>query len=204
LEILRTEGVPGFYEGSFGDEFASAATAAGGEITDADLATALPGFTQPEITRAGNDEVAFIPAAAPNGAVLPASAGFAALDKNGGVVACAVTMNNLFGTGRVAAGTGILLAASPRAVPTPILGAAIAYKPDSGAFIAAVTGTGQAGAAAAVADGMYNALHNSPSALVPEPGRANVIYCPGGVPGGEATCKASADPRGQGLAIGGR
>jgi gamma-glutamyltranspeptidase/glutathione hydrolase len=204
LEILRTQGVPGFYQGGFADQFASAATAAGGAITDADLAASLPGFAQPEIAKAGNDEVAFIPAAAPNGAVLPASAGFAALDKNGGIVACAVTMNNLFGTGRVAAGTGILLAASPRTNPTPVLGAAIAYKPDSGNFIAAVTGTGQAGAAAAVADGMYNALHNTPAAPVPDPGRANVIFCPGGVPGGESTCTASADPRGQGLAIGGR
>jgi gamma-glutamyltranspeptidase/glutathione hydrolase len=39
---------------------------------------------------------------------------------------------------------------------------------------------------------------------IPEPGRANIISCPGLVPGGEASCSASADPRGQGLAVGGR
>jgi gamma-glutamyltranspeptidase/glutathione hydrolase len=132
---------------------------------------------------------------------LPASAAFAALDKNGGVVACVVTMNNLFGTGRIAPGTGILLAASPTAVPTPLLRAAIAYT--AGTFRAAVTGTGQRQAPAAVAQGLATALQQT-SAPVPDPGRTNIISCPGGVPGGEATCTATADPRGLGLAIGGR
>jgi gamma-glutamyltranspeptidase/glutathione hydrolase len=204
LEVLRTQGVQGFYQGGFADQFSAAATAAGGAISDADLAASVPQFVAPEITKAGVDEAAFIPAQAASGGPLPASAGFAALDKNGGIVACAVTMNNLFGTGRVAAGTGILLAASPRANPVPVLGAAIAYTPGDGKFVAAVTGTGQEGAAAAVADGLYNALHKAPAALVPEPGRANVISCPDGVPGGEASCTASADPRAQGLATGGR
>jgi len=41
--------------------------------------------------------------------------GFVAIDDSGGAVACAVTMNNLFGTGRIAGNTGILLAARPGA-----------------------------------------------------------------------------------------
>ena len=41
-------------------------------------------------------------------------------------------------------------------------------------------------------------------APVPAPGRANAIVCFNGVPGGEASCTASVDPHGQGLAIGGR
>lgn len=43
----------------------------------------------------------------------PAGAGLVAVDAAGNAVACMVTMNNLFGTGRVAAGTGIILAADP-------------------------------------------------------------------------------------------
>lgn len=39
--------------------------------------------------------------------------GFVAVDRFGGAVACGVTMNYPFGTGRVAAGTGIVLAAAP-------------------------------------------------------------------------------------------
>ncbi len=204
LEILRTQGVPGFYTGGFAGQFAASANQAGANLTAADLAAVVPEFVPPSVTEAGNDEVAFIPSVAPAARVVPASSGFAVLDAQGGVVACAVTMNNLFGTGRIAAGTGILLAASPRSNPVPLLGAAIAYGRDAGVFRAAVTGTGQQGAAVAVADAMYAALHNQPNTLVPEPGRANVISCPGGVPGGEASCTASADPRGHGLAVGGR
>lgn len=43
----------------------------------------------------------------------PAAATFAAIDGTGNAIACAVTLNSLFGTGRVAAGTGIILAALP-------------------------------------------------------------------------------------------
>ena len=43
----------------------------------------------------------------------PASTSFVTLDRNGLTVSCGVTMNNLFGTGRIVPGTGILLAASP-------------------------------------------------------------------------------------------
>jgi len=45
----------------------------------------------------------------------PAATSFVTIDRRGLTVSCAVTMNNLFGTGRVVPGTGILLAASPAA-----------------------------------------------------------------------------------------
>ncbi|OYV31187.1 MAG: gamma-glutamyltranspeptidase, partial [Acidocella sp. 20-61-6] len=200
LEILRTKGVPGFYAGNFAQTLAAAATAAGGGLTQADLAAATPKFVPPVTSRTHGDTLALLPTAAATGAPLPASAGFAALDKNGGVVACAVSMNNLFGTGRIAAGTGILLAASPHSVPAPQLAAGVAFETGNLAFRAAATGTGQQAAALAASTALANALNGHPAAPVPEPGRANVISCPGG----HDTCTASADPRGQGLAIGGR
>jgi len=43
----------------------------------------------------------------------PSATGFSAVDAGGNAVACAVTMNAAFGTGRVAKGTGILLASAP-------------------------------------------------------------------------------------------
>lgn len=43
----------------------------------------------------------------------PSGAGLIAVDGGGNAVACMVTMNNLFGTGRIAPGTGIVLAADP-------------------------------------------------------------------------------------------
>jgi gamma-glutamyltranspeptidase/glutathione hydrolase len=136
---------------------------------------------------------------------LPASTGFVTMDRNGNAVACVLTMNNLFGTGRVAPQTGILLAASPAAMPPPLLSAAIAYSTRSRmAFKAAVTGTGQAGAPMAVAVGLQQSLAGRQALPnpVPEPGRANAALCSGGLPGAPDRCTWAADPRGHGLAAG--
>ena len=43
----------------------------------------------------------------------PSAATFVAVDREGSAAACAVTLNSLFGTGRVAGGTGVVLAAAP-------------------------------------------------------------------------------------------
>ena len=97
---------------------------------------------------------------------LPASTSFATLDKDGNAVACALSMDNLFGTGRVLPGLGFLLAASPAVVPPPLYAAAIAWNDNTHAFRAAVAGSGQAGAPIAVAVGMLNALRtNQPMAV---------------------------------------
>jgi gamma-glutamyltranspeptidase/glutathione hydrolase len=50
----------------------------------------------------------------------PAGAAFVAADRLGGAVACLVTLNNLFGSARIAEGTGVLLAAARR-VESPSL-----------------------------------------------------------------------------------
>ncbi|MCZ6481723.1 MAG: gamma-glutamyltransferase, partial [Alphaproteobacteria bacterium] len=42
-----------------------------------------------------------------------AATSFVVADRKGSAVACAFSMNNLFGTGRIAPGTGIMLAAAP-------------------------------------------------------------------------------------------
>ena len=83
-----------------------------------------------------------VPAAAPLPA-LPASTSFATLDRDGNAVVCVVTMDNLFGTGRIAPGTGVVLAASPASVPTPLLAAAIAYNTNLRAFRAEVAAPGR-------------------------------------------------------------
>ncbi len=43
----------------------------------------------------------------------PSATSFVVVDNEGSAVACALTMNNSFGTGRMAKGTGIMLAAAP-------------------------------------------------------------------------------------------
>lgn len=134
---------------------------------------------------------------------LPASTTFAALDQAGNAVVCAVTMGNLFGTGRMVPGTGILLAASPSWLPPPLLSAAIAYSPRKQAFHALAGGSGQAGAPVAVALMISQALRGTPApASVPDPGRANVIGCNRYLPGDRASCGWLTDPRGFGMALG--
>jgi gamma-glutamyltranspeptidase/glutathione hydrolase len=147
---------------------------------------------------------------------LPASTGFVALDRKGNAVACDVTMGNLFGVGRVASGTGILLAASPKAWPPPLLTAAIAFDPRRFGFHAAVATSGQEGAALAAAAALAEVLPTPPKVKrkkgekppfmttpVPDPGRANVVACADGLPGAEKSCAWQADPRLNGLATGG-
>jgi gamma-glutamyltranspeptidase/glutathione hydrolase len=200
LETLRVQNVAGISSGLFAQNFTAAANQAGANLSPADLESATPHYVNPAASTAGDFVLAMLPVTIPASRTLPASAAFLTLDKNGGAVACAVTMNNLFGTGRIAAGTGILLAASPRPPPPPQqLAAGIAYTPGSLTFRAAATGTGQQGALLAAATALANATQGHPTIPVPNPGRANVITCPGD----QSTCTATADPRGHGLAIGG-
>jgi gamma-glutamyltranspeptidase / glutathione hydrolase len=135
---------------------------------------------------------------------LPASTAFATLDRDGNAVVCALTMNNLFGTGRILPTLGFLAAASPAAVPPPLLAAALAWNDNLKSFRAEVGGSGQAGAAMAVAVGMINTLRSGqpmPQA-VPEPGRATVISCGRYLPGEQTECGWAIDPRENGLAVG--
>ncbi len=132
---------------------------------------------------------------------LPASTGFVVTDRLGRSVACSLTMNNLFGTGRIAPGTGMVLAASPRAMTPPMLAAGIVWNRSTKQFRAAAAGSGQEGAALALAAGLDGALHSA-IRPPPEPGRLNIISCARYLPGHEEACSWAADPRGAGLAVG--
>lgn len=139
--------------------------------------------------------------AAPQLPALPASTSFVVVDRLGDAVACAVTMDNLFGTGRFAPDTGILLAASPAWKPSPMLAAGIAWSPGARTFRAAVGASGQNAAGFAAGYAMAEALSGA-TTPVPDPGRANVAACPSGLPGGGASCRFTVDPRVAGLAAG--
>ncbi len=157
---------------------------------------------------AGNDPLALLrggPAAGGTLPALPASTSFAVLDRRGGAVACAITMENLFGTGRTAPGLGILLGASPAVKPAALLTAAVAWNSAHDAFRAAAGASGQNAAAVAGAIAIGQAIVGDlpPHVPVPDPGRANAIGCPQYVPGNDASCRFSADPRNAGLSAGG-
>jgi gamma-glutamyltranspeptidase/glutathione hydrolase len=135
----------------------------------------------------------------------PASTTFATLDSEGNAVVCALTMNNLFGTGRMVPGFGFLAATSPATVTPPLLAPGLAWSRGRGAFHAEAGGSGQAGAALAAAVALSNSVHSGypMTNLVPDPGRANTIACSRYLPGSESSCGAATDPRGAGLATGG-
>ena len=136
---------------------------------------------------------------------LAAATSFVTLDSSGGAVACTLTMNNLFGTGRIAPGTGILLAAAPMQGQAPLLSASLIWNKPTNSFRAAIGGTGQAGAPLAVGLTADYALRRSGrdfGTVVPEPGRVNAVNCPARVPGNFKSCVWITDPRGEGLAIG--
>ncbi len=169
----------------------------------ANLSVAVPA----EWRAHGGDPLQIITSGTASGTLpaLPASTSFAVVDRKGEAVACALTMDNLFGTGRIAAGTGIVLGASPAIKPLPLLTAAIAWSSGHDAFRAAVGASGQNGAALAGAAGLGQAMVGDlpPRVPVPDPGRANAIGCTQYLPGNNASCRWAADPRGAGLAIGG-
>jgi len=223
LSVLRTAGVGDLHQGGLARRLEETSTTAGGGLTVPELRTAVPQVAAAVQSRVGNDIVSFLPATADGGATpaafgsgaapsvggpLPASAGLLVLDREGMAVACAFTMNNLFGTGRVAPGTGVLLAAAPgigRVAP-PLLAAGVAHSPSLRAFRAGAVGTGQEGAAAAAALPLSAMLRGADAAAalaaVPQPGRGLAIGCARYLPGVAESCMAAADPRGAGLALG--
>ncbi|MCS6891736.1 MAG: gamma-glutamyltransferase [Rhodovarius sp.] len=159
------------------------------------------------VTPALLDQPGLPPAAFPP---LPASTALTVFDRNGGAVACAFTLNNLFGTGRIAPGTGILLAAAPGvgAVQPPLLSAAIVWNPNLRAFRMAAAGSGQAAAPMAVAGPIHAHLwrgltvEDAVDEASPPEARAQIGACPEYLPRNPAGCAAAADPRGLGVALG--
>ncbi|WP_162913338.1 gamma-glutamyltransferase [Rhodospirillaceae bacterium SYSU D60014] len=83
----------------------------------------------------------------------PWATGFVVVDKDGGAVACNVTMNDLFGSGRMAPGTGIILAPAPSERPGSIaLGPAIMANAQTGRLFYAAGASGGPTASTAMAN----------------------------------------------------
>lgn len=77
---------------------------------------------------------------APDGIGASSTTGFVAADRTGSAVACSLTMNAPFGSGRVAPGTGVFIAAAP-ARPAP-LSPVIVLNPNTGQVHFAAAGGG--------------------------------------------------------------
>lgn len=228
LAQMRSGGVGELYQGTLSQRFEDASVVAGGGLTAPELRETLAEVQEAVRVPVGNDVAFFLPAAADGaagtasafqalqggsapfggGGMSGASAGLVTMDPEGNAVACAFSMNNLFGTGRIAPGTGILLAAAPGmgSVPPAPLAVSLATNRELRAFRAAAAGTGQQAAGIAAATMMWTALRRQPFengfASIPDPGRGLAVSCPAYVPGGNPSCVAAADPRGGGVATG--
>jgi len=220
LGQMRIGGVGDLYQGQLARRLAEASIPAGGGLTIEELRATLPRVGAAEGVRSGNDFVTFAGAGADGGATAAAfqsgglgggttgaQAGLLTLDRNGMAVACAFSMNNLFGTGRVARGTGIVLGAAPGAgIPQAPLAVALAQNANLRSFRAAAVGTGQGEAPSAAAGTMAQLLRNQPPEAAitagAAGGRALAISCPRYLPGAASLCAAAADPRGAGVALG--
>jgi gamma-glutamyltranspeptidase/glutathione hydrolase len=227
LGQIRTAGVGDFHQGGLARRVEEGSAAAGGFLTVAEMRAAVPQAVPPVQERLGTDVLSVFPASVDGGAtlaafraassgqatpVLPgtfgASTTVAVQDRDGGAVACAFTLNNLFGTGRMVPGMGFLLAAAPGlgSVQPPPLAAILVANTSVKTMRYVGAGSGQ-GAAPAAAGGpaAWNLLRRAPleqavQSGAPEPGRAVAVSCPGGV--SASGCRGVADPRGFGLAVG--
>ncbi|CAK7193259.1 hypothetical protein COMNV_01473 [Commensalibacter sp. Nvir] len=138
---------------------------------------------------------------------LPASTSFTVVDRHGGAVSCALTMNNLFGTGRIAGNTGIVMAASPKSYPMPLFTGAIATRHKQ--LLTVVSASGQNDASAAGAQVLTLFMNSSTlddkEKILSHPGapqgRVNAVHCPEGALSQSGHCQAYTDPKGLGLAI---
>jgi gamma-glutamyltranspeptidase/glutathione hydrolase len=169
--------------------------------------------------RAGTPPEALLSGAAPAGGALPpvlgATTGFAVLDRDGQAVACAMTMNNLFGTGRMAPTFGVILAAAPGigAVPPALPSLLMVTNANLRAFRLAAVASGGEVAPVALGAAAARALSGETAAAAlaaprsfrggaDATSRVNLITCARYLPGSNAACSWAADPRGSGLALG--
>ena len=157
-------GVPGAAARSRGDSAPAAGARAGGRG-----ALARQGGGDPDGAADGAD------AAGGSLPALPASTTFATLDRDGNAVVCALSMNNLFGTGRIAPGhrlpAGRLAGRRCRRRCWP---PALAWNDNMHAFRAEVGGSGQDGGAA----GGRAARHASTRCAEPGPRAMPASRCP--------------------------
>ncbi len=194
LGALRTRGAGLLYQGSLANALAQAAN----------VRPDMLGGTHPKLespvstisTFIGGTVRSAVPAT-PAQASGP-TAGLVALDAQGTVVACRLSMGGLFGTGQAVPVGGLLLAK-----PTPLAsltGVGLAFGQSVGEVIGVVSAGDMADRAALIAAVSDGAIEAGPvMAQLPQGGNlATVGFCPKGISAG---CRASADPRGYGLSL---
>nr|WP_281354711.1 gamma-glutamyltransferase [Roseospira navarrensis] len=134
--------------------------------------------------------------------------GFAVADSYGGAVACGLTLNHPFGTGRPLNGLGFPLAPMPDA-RSPDIALLMRYNDVTGVFLGALAAAGGGAGQAALEAGVpafkddvgTGAAVQSVSAGGLGRALVNLIRCAGGLPRDPESCSVAVDPRGAGLGM---
>lgn len=125
---------------------------------------------------------------------LPASTSLVVNDQNGMVVSCSLSNNNLFGTGRIAGSTGIVLGAGASYYPPPLLSSAI-VQDERGSLRAVLGASGQNEAADTITQALHQLSAHQPITPRHGEGRLNSITCAKN----PSSCQGNADPQGHGM-----
>ncbi len=141
------------------------------------------------------------------------STGFVVVSSRGAAVACAVTMNGPFGTGRTARGLGVTLASAPddpvKGLAAAFLSPLIATGPGNSTLVFAGASGGGPGAVSGVQQALRQSLGTSRQNITAAlhsatPGSSvlvNALVCPAGLPLGFDKCEIGVDPDGAGLGV---
>ncbi len=209
-----------FYVGQLARQVAAAADTVGAGLTATDMRNLRPRFIPGETLALGHD-TAYLPpprrAEAARTAVrtqlasasgdVPAftpadkapGTGFVVLDSYGGAVACAVSANGLFGTGRMAPGTGMLLAAAPSGAPPAVPVMLVNPNNDEVHFAAAAGGSGDPSSDVMAALRASAGGRSVGQVVAGAASRVNAFACDG-KPSVKA-CAAATDPKGFGYSV---
>jgi gamma-glutamyltranspeptidase/glutathione hydrolase len=125
-------------------------------LAESHLADLMNGYSSDNATPASS----LNPPPAPAHAENPWAASIVTVDKQGDAVACNFTMNDLFGSGRMLPGTGVILSAAPNQTgQDPFnLGPILANSGGNGAFHFAAAASGGVAAPTAIAQVFLNSL----------------------------------------------
>ncbi len=134
----------------------ASASAPAALLAEAHLGDLMNGYSPDRATSAS----ALNPPPAPSHAENPWAASFVVVDKQSNAVACNVTMNDLFGSGRVVPGTGVILSPPPnQAGQDPFnLGPVLVTGRDNASFYFAAAASGGVTAPTAIAQVFLNSF----------------------------------------------
>ena len=223
IGVLRQRGGADFFAGNFARLLSDEIASMGGSLPTDVLRNALARSGPADSASNGGYKVYVAPAplagasalAGWNGQPGPSGAaptnsggisGFAAVDRDGNATACSLSMGQLFGTGMIVPGTGILLGAmtADSAAVSPV----VIGNPNNGEFRFAGAGGGGPGAAYATGAVARAAIEGGQTvgailkARAGQGGYVNAIACPSGIRSYARTCNTGIDPAGSGLALG--